>query len=127
MGGNDVYCNFTTRLFCPQSQLFCIQQLFYPLAILLAGSIIIQSGFTPAALAHLADITEEYTHDRGAIMGMYSVFLGIGQFIGATVGGPFVDWRGADGIVVVTALFGLVSLFTLLRLHATEARQTVAA
>ena len=51
-------------------------------------------------------------------MGLYSVFLGVGQFIGATIGGPFVDWLGADGIVVVTALFGAVSAVTLLRLHA---------
>jgi MFS family permease len=96
--------------------------LVLPLALLLGVSIVIQSGFTPAALAHLADITEEYTEDRGAIMGMYSVFLGIGQFLGATIGGPFVDWRGADGIAVVTALFGLVSLFTLWRLRASQTR-----
>ncbi|MEW5718439.1 MAG: MFS transporter [Chloroflexota bacterium] len=88
-----------------------------PLALLLVVSIVIQSGFTPAALAHLADITEDHTSDRGAIMGMYSVFLGVGQFIGATVGGPFVDWRGADGIVIVTALFGIISAATLLRLN----------
>jgi predicted MFS family arabinose efflux permease len=60
-------------------------------------------------------------------MGMYSVFLGVGQFIGAIAGGPFVDWRGADGIVVVTALFGLVSLITLWRLHRSEARLAVVA
>lgn len=99
--------------------------LVLPLALLLIVSIVIQSGFTPAALAHLADITEDYTQDRGAIMGMYSVFLGVGQFIGATIGGPFVDWRGADGIVVVTALLGLVALFTLVRLHTNEARNPV--
>lgn len=98
--------------------------LVLPLAILLVITIVIQSGFTPAALAHLADITEDHATDRGAIMGLYSVFLGIGQFLGAAIGGPFVDWRGADGIVIVTALLGLISLFTLLRLRATETRVT---
>jgi MFS family permease len=96
-----------------------------PLAVLLVGSIVIQSGFTPAALAHLADITEDHSTDRGAIMGMYSVFLGVGQFIGATVGGPFVDWRGADGIVIVTALFGVISVATLLRLHFNQVHKPI--
>jgi len=96
-----------------------------PLALLLVGSIVIQSGFTPAALAHLADITEDHSTDRGAIMGMYSVFLGVGQFIGATVGGPFVDWRGADGIVIVTALFGVISAATLLRLHFNQVHEPI--
>lgn len=91
-----------------------------PLALLLMGSIFIQSGFTPAALTHLADITEDYAADRGAIMGLYSVFLGIGQFLGASIGGPFVDWLGADGIVLVTALLGAFAAFMLVRLHNSE-------
>ncbi len=94
--------------------------LVLPLALLLVVSIVIQSGFTPAALAHLADITEDHVTDRGAIMGLYSVFLGLGQFIGASIGGPFVDWRGADGIVVVTALLGLAAAVLLVRLHVQE-------
>ncbi len=116
-GGLFLTCLF---LFALNHQPALDAPLVLPLALLLVISIVIQSGFTPAALAHLADITEDHTADRGAIMGMYSVFLGVGQFIGATVGGPFVDWRGADGIVVVTALFGLVSMMTLLKLNHTE-------
>jgi MFS family permease len=119
----------TGGLFLTCATLFAINHqpsldspLVLPLAILLVITIVIQSGFTPAALAHLADITEDHATDRGAIMGLYSVFLGIGQFLGAAIGGPFVDWRGADGIVIVTALLGLISLFTLLRLRATETR-----
>ena len=95
-----------------------------PLAVLLFASILIQSGFTPAALAHLADITEDYAGDRGAIMGLYSVFLGLGQFIGASAGGPFVDWGGADGVVVVTALLGVFAAAFLVRLHFTEGKIT---
>ncbi len=94
--------------------------LVLPLALLLFVTIVVQSGFTPAALAHLADITEDHAKDRGAIMGLYSVFLGVGQVIGATVGGPFVDWRGADGVVIVTALLGVFAALLLLRLHFTE-------
>jgi MFS family permease len=95
----------------------------WPLAMLLVVSIMIQSGFTPAALAHLADITEGHTTDRGAIMGLYSVFLGLGQFIGASLGGPFVDWGGADGMALVTALLGLFAAGMLIRLRVIENRQ----
>jgi predicted MFS family arabinose efflux permease len=96
--------------------------LVLPLAGLLLLSIMVQSGFTPAAVAHLADITEEHAGDRGAIMGLYSVFLGLGQFLGSSLGGPFVDWLGADGIIVITVLFGLLAAAMLLRLFAQEAR-----
>ncbi len=94
--------------------------LVFPLAALLVFTIMVQSGFTPAALAHLADITESHTADRGAIMGMYSVFLGLGQFIGASIGGPFVDWLGADGMVLVNALLGLFAGYLVLRLNTFE-------
>lgn len=96
--------------------------LIMPLAFLLVVSIMIQSGFTPAALTHLADITEDHASDRGIIMGLYSIFLGLGQLIGASIGGPFIDLWGADGIVIVTALLGIFAGLLLLRLHLTERR-----
>ena len=116
-GGLFLTCLF---LFALNHQPALDAPLVLPLALLLIVSIVIQSGFTPAALAHLADITEDHASDRGAIMGMYSVFLGVGQFVGATIGGPFVDWRGADGIVVISALLGLISLATLVKLHLSQ-------
>jgi MFS family permease len=93
-----------------------------PLALLLVVSIMIQSGFTPAALAHLADITEGHAADRGAIMGLYSVFLGLGQFLGTSFGGPFVDWRGMDGMVLATLLLGGLAAVMLIALQVTENR-----
>jgi len=89
--------------------------LVLPLAVLLVVSIMVQSGFTPAALAYLADITEGYHMDRGAIMGLYSVFLGLGQFLGASVGGIFVDWRGADGMALITGLLGVFAGYLIIR------------
>jgi MFS family permease len=121
-GGLFLTCLF---LFVINHQPALDAPLVLPMAILLIVSILIQSGFTPAALAHLADITEGHSEDRGAIMGMYSVFLGVGQFLGASIGGPFVDWLGADGIVLVTALLGGVAALTLLRLRAAEMQQAV--
>ena len=86
-----------------------------PLSIMLVISIMVQSGFTPAALAHLADITESHDTDRGAIMGLYSVFLGLGQFLGAFIGGLFVDWRGADGMALITGLLGVFAAWLVIR------------
>jgi MFS family permease len=118
-GGLFLTCLF---LFLLNHQPSLDAPLVLPLAILIFISIVIQSGFTPAALAHLADITEDYSENRGVIMGMYSVFLGVGQFLGAIIGGPFVDVWGADGIVIVTALLGVFAALMLLRLrnHETE-------
>jgi len=100
--------------------------LVLPLSILLVITIMVQSGFTPAALAHLADITEEYANDRGAIMGLYSVFLGLGQFFGASLGGVFVDWGGANGMILFNGLLGLFAAVLLLRLRKLE-KQAAAA
>ena len=92
------------------------------LAILLVISIMVQSGFTPAALAYLADISETQTADRGAIMGLYSVFLGLGQFLGLSIGGLFVDYGGADGMAFCTGLLGIFAAFLVIRLRSTEIR-----
>ena len=94
--------------------------LVLPLSVLLVVSILIQSGFTPAALAHLADITLAHADTRGAIMGLYSVFLGLGQLLGASLGGPFVDWLGADGMILFTALLGVLAGVLVWRLRGSE-------
>lgn len=91
-----------------------------PLAAGLGLSIMIQSGFTPAALAHLADLTEAHRSDRGAVMGLYSVFLGLGQLLGSILGGLFVDWRGADGMALITGLLGILAGLLVLRLRKRE-------
>mgnify|MGYP000639125330 CR=1 FL=1 len=87
---------------------------------LLILGILIESGFTPAALSYLADISEDFTTDRGAIMGLYSVLLGFGQAIGVLAGGPFADRWHVDGIILLTAILGGISLITVLMLRRTE-------
>ena len=47
-----------------------------------AVGLFVLAGATPAALGLLADISERFPADRGAIMGLYSVFLAIGQIAG---------------------------------------------
>ena len=79
-----------------------------PLGVMLAAAAVaafglfVMAGATPAALGLLADISERFPDDRGAIMGLYSVFLAIGQIIGALIGGFAAEAAGIDGMLVAT-------------------------
>jgi MFS family permease len=85
-----------------------------------AIGLFVLAGATPAALGLLADISETYPDDRGAIMGLYSVFLAVGQIIGAMLGGVVSEWAAISGILLATlALLG-VALVPLARLRAFE-------
>jgi len=80
------------------------------LALAAAGlALLVASGFTPAALAHLANISEVSTGDRGAVMGLYSVLLGLGQLLGAMLAAPLVQHFEADGLILLTLLLTAVS------------------
>lgn len=96
--------------------------LHYPLLGALLVSIFVLSAFTPAALIYLADVTESKSEDRGSIMGLYSVFLGVGQLIGTTAGGKFAEWAGIDGLLMLSAIFGVITMATLVTLHKQEPR-----
>ena len=67
-----------------------------------AGGLFLLAGATPAALGLLADMSERFPSDRGAIMGLYSVFLALGQIIGSLIGGFAADWLGIDGMFIAT-------------------------
>lgn len=83
-------------------------------------ALFVLSGATPAALGLLADVSEGFEEDRSAIMGLYSVFLGVGQVIGAVVGGVAASWRGIDGLVVATIGLLAIGIAALLNLRAQE-------
>ena len=90
-------------------------------AVVAAGfGLFVLAGATPAALGLLADISERFPTDRGAIMGLYSVFLAIGQIVGALIGGIAADWHGIDGMLVATAILLVVALIPLARLRRDE-------
>ena len=86
-------------------------------------ALMIVSGFTPAALTYLADLTEHSPVNRGAIMGLYTVLFGLGQFMGEVLGGPFADWRGFDGLLLLTLVLGLIATRTIVWLRLSESRQ----
>ena len=78
------------------------------------------AGATPAAVGLLADVSERFPGDRGAIMGLYSVFLGIGQIGGSLIGGVVATWGGMDGLLLGTGGLLVVALVPLARLRGLE-------
>jgi predicted MFS family arabinose efflux permease len=95
-------------------------------AVLVAGfGLFVLAGATPAALGLLADMSERFPNDRGAIMGLYSVFLAVGQIVGAIIGGFAAEARGIDGMLIATAALLFVALLPLAQLRRDEASLTV--
>ena len=96
---------------------------FVPLvgAAATALGLFVLAGATPAALGLLADISERFPADRGAIMGLYSVFLAVGQIVGSLIGGVAADLRGIDGMLVATAVLLAIALVPLAYLRRDEA------
>lgn len=88
------------------------------LPALFALGVAVASGFTPAALAHLADLSEDMAHARGALMGLYSVMLGLGQLAGGVMSGPFAEGIEAFDLVLPDGLDGLLILTFLLAVAA---------
>lgn len=84
------------------------------------GALLVASGFTPAALAYLSKIAEEFAEQRGTIMGLYSVLLGVGQALGGALGGVAADWRGADGLILASVFFTACAIVAVAGLARTE-------
>lgn len=88
----------------------------------LAVGLFLLAGATPAALGLLADMSESFPEDRGAIMGLYSVFLGLGQITGALIGAAAADRWAFNGILMATLVLQVVALMPLARLRQFEFR-----
>jgi MFS family permease len=89
-------------------------------AVIFAAGLFVLAGATPAAVGLLADVSERFPGDRGAIMGLYSVFLALGQIGGSLIGGIVADFRGMDGLLLATGGLLLVALVPLSRLRGLE-------
>ncbi len=83
------------------------------LLILAALSVLVMSGFTPAALAFLADIADQ-SAGRGSTMGIYTVLYGLGNGIGAALGGFSGHLLAVNGLILVTLLLVLISMIDLI-------------
>jgi len=73
-------------------------------ALVVVAGLFVLAGATPAAVGLLADMSEPYPEDRGAIMGLYSVFLALGQIGGSLLGGAAAGWKAIDGLLLATLL-----------------------
>ena len=90
------------------------------LALVLGGGLFVLAGATPAALGLLADLTEAHPEDRGAMMGLYSVFLGIGQIVGSLSAGFGADRLGIDGLILVSLVLLVIAVVPLGQLRGSE-------
>jgi MFS family permease len=90
------------------------------LFVAICASMFFIAGATPAALGFLADVSERYHTDRSAVMGLYSIFLGLGQVIGVKVAGDLATSYGVDGLVYATLGFLIVAGSFLLILRRVE-------
>lgn len=88
-----------------------------------AVCVLVESGFTPAALAHLADMTERHDETRGAALGLYSLILGMGQLIGNVIGAPFAARWQMDGVLLVTGALALLALGGVVKIFPREIHQ----
>ncbi|HET9851894.1 MAG TPA: MFS transporter [Candidatus Limnocylindrales bacterium] len=90
------------------------------LGALAVAGLFVLAGATPAAIGLLADVTEAYPEDRGAIMGLYSVFLGLGQIGGSLIAGGAATALGLDGIFVASLVLLVLAVVPLLFLRRHE-------
>ncbi|GAC1387639.1 MAG: MFS transporter [Vulcanimicrobiaceae bacterium] len=74
--------------------------------------IMIESGFTPAALAWLAEALP-LESGRGTAMGIYSVLLSVGAIIGSLLAGLLGQLYSMDGLLYGTVLMGVTALICL--------------
>ena len=73
-------------------------------------ALLIASGFTPAALSYLAELSERFPLHRGSLMGLYSVLLGAGQLLGGWAGGFFAQAWAVDGLILLTVLLAAATM-----------------
>lgn len=84
--------------------------LFYALSPFVLGGVLLLSGFLPASLVQLGALSEMQPNKRGAVMGLYSVVLGVGQLLGASLGGVSADLGGFYGLMIFSVVLGFIAL-----------------
>lgn len=86
----------------------------WSIGTMIALLIMVESGFTPAALAWLAG-TLPAQSGRGAAMGIYSVLLSVGAIIGSLLAGVLGERYSIDGLLYGTVLVAVAALMFLHR------------
>ena len=86
----------------------------------LTASVIVETGFTPAMLVFLGDVSDLGAWGRGALMGLYNVLLNAGQLLGAWLGAAAVGWAAINGLSWATIGLCALSIGFVLSLRSTE-------
>src|SRR5262249_49863091 len=82
-----------------------------------AMTIMVESGFTPAALALLAAAIGAQA-GRGAAMGIYSVLLSVGGIVGSLIAAALGGRFAVDGLIYGTLGMAILALVFVRRLEA---------
>jgi len=81
-----------------------------------AISIMVESGFTPAALTLLAGAIGAQA-GRGAAMGIYSVLLSVGAILGSLIAAAMASKFAVDGLIYGTLAMAVTALILVQRLQ----------
>lgn len=87
------------------------------IGIITAISIMVESGFTPAALSLLAGNIGAQA-GRGAAMGIYSVLLSLGAIAGSLIAAVLGTRFAVDGLIYGTLAMAIIALLFVQRLEA---------
>jgi MFS family permease len=91
----------------------------WAIGIATAICVMVESGFTPAALSLLAGAVGAHT-GRGAAMGIYSALLSIGAIGGSLLAAVLGSQFSMDGLIYGTLAMAVVAMALLGRLHQAE-------
>jgi MFS family permease len=83
----------------------------------IGGLIMVESGFTPAALSLLAAAIGPGV-GRGSAMGIYSLLLGVGALTGSLLAAIAGRWLAVDGLIYATIALAVLAFALLSRLTA---------
>ncbi len=92
----------------------------WPVLGLAAAFVLAEAGFSPAAFAHLADLSAPLDASRGMVLGLYALALSAGQLVGNILGAPFAARWQMDGVLALTAALALVALLGVSQLGADD-------
>lgn len=96
----------------------------WALIAMTALCVMVESGFTPTALALLADVVGSHA-GRGAAMGIYSVLLSIGALLGSFIAGVLGNRFAIDGLIFATLGMALISMLAVQQLPGTKLEEAM--
>ena len=91
----------------------------WAIGVATAFCVMVESGFTPAALSLLAGAVGAHT-GRGAAMGIYSALLSIGAICGSLLAAVLGSRFSMDGLIYGTLGMAVIAMALLGRLHQAE-------